>query len=192
MRYELVVVGVSAGGLHALCTLAKTLPDELGMAVAVVQHRSKDSEFLAELLQGCSAFPVREVEDKEPIVPGHLYLAPAGYHLLVEPGFFSLSTEPPVRWSRPSIDVMFESAADAYGAATVGMVLTGANADGARGLRRIVDAGGYAIVQDPGSAEVRTMPAAALDAVKEACVLPLERIGAHLARLGSEPAGARR
>lgn len=183
MAYKLAAVGVSAGGLNALCTLMRGLPNELGMAMAVVQHRSRNSEHLRELLQDCTPLPVHEAEDKEPILPGHLYLAPPDYHLLVEPGHFALSMDDPVRWSRPSIDVMFESAADAYGSGTVGVVLTGANSDGARGLRRIVDAGGYAIVQDPETAEVATMPRAALDAVEEACVLTLADVAPHLARL---------
>lgn len=191
MSYELVAVGVSAGGLHALCTLIRSLPDEFDMAMAIVQHRSPASEYLGELLQDCTRLPVREVEDKEPICPGHLYLAPPDYHLLVEPGHFTLSKEEPVRWSRPSIDVMFESAADAYGRGAIGMVLTGANSDGARGLRRIVDAGGYAIVQDPKTAEVPTMPVAALHEVENAQVLPLEEMASCLARLARDPQEAR-
>jgi len=121
--------------------------------------------------------------DKEPILPGHVYVGPPDYHLLVEPGYFVLSTDEPVRFSRPSVDVMFLSAADAYSPDVVGIVLTGANADGARGLRAIVDRGGYAVVQDPESAEVPVMPRAAIKAVPTACVLPLERIAPHLAAI---------
>ncbi|HWK90060.1 MAG TPA: chemotaxis protein CheB, partial [Longimicrobium sp.] len=110
-----------------------------------------------------------------------IFVAPPDYHLLLEDGYFSLSVDEPVRYSRPSIDVMFESAADAYGMDVIGVVLTGANQDGARGLRRIVDVGGHGVVQDPATAEVRVMPLSAARAVPEACVLPLERIGAHLA-----------
>lgn len=128
--------------------------------------------------------PVNEVEDKDPIEPGHVYLAPANYHLLVDDdGHFSLSIDEPVRFSRPSIDVTFESVADVYGPRTVGVVLTGANEDGSRGLRRIADRGGLAIVQDPAMAESPLMPASALKAVPEALMLPLEGIADHLATL---------
>ena len=179
--YRLVVVGVSAGGLHALRTLAAGLPAGFDVPVAVVQHRSKDSELLCELLQECTPLRVTEVTDKEPIRRGFFYVAPPDYHLLVEDGFFSLSVDEPVRFSRPSIDVMFESAADSYAPDLVGVVLTGANADGSRGLRRIVDLGGYAVVEDPATAEVRAMPQFAARAVPEARVLPLPEIAPHLA-----------
>jgi len=179
--YRLVVIGVSAGGLHALRTIMSGLPADFDLPIAVVQHRSKDSELLCELLQECAPLTVGEANDKEPILPGHVYVGPPDYHLLVEPGYFSLSTDEPVRFSRPSVDVMFLSAADAYSPDVVGIVLTGANADGARGLRAIVDRGGYAVVQDPESAEVPVMPRAAIAAVPTACVLPLDQIAPHLA-----------
>jgi two-component system chemotaxis response regulator CheB len=184
VAYRFVGIGASAGGLHALCALVRDLPAELPLPVAIVQHRSKESALLAELLQDCTLLQVREVEDKEPIVPGVVYLAPADYHLLVEPEYFSLSTDEPVRWSRPSIDVMFETAADAFGSATVGVVLTGANSDGARGLRRIAAAGGYAIVQDTRTSEATAMPAAALRAAPGATVLPLDAMAEKLTELG--------
>jgi two-component system chemotaxis response regulator CheB len=126
------------------------------------------------------------VEDKMPVEHGRIYVAPPDYHTLVEPGYFSLSTEAPVRYSRPSIDVTFASAATSYGHRTVGIVLTGANADGAEGLRQISDRGGMAIVQDPGTAESPTMPAAAAKAVARARVMPLASIVAYLREL---PAG---
>jgi two-component system chemotaxis response regulator CheB len=129
---------------------------------------------------------VFEVEDKMPIEHGHIYVAPPDYHTLIEPGHFSLSTEAPVRFSRPSIDVTFSSAADSYGHRTVGIVLTGANADGAEGLRRISDRGGLAIVQDPDTAESRPMPMAARRAVPRARVMSLDAIAAFVASL---PAG---
>lgn len=179
--YRLVVVGVSAGGLFALRTLVSGLPDDFALPVAVVQHRSKDSELLCELLQECTRLWVGEVNDKDEIAPGRVYVAPPDYHLLVEPGYFALSIDEPVRYSRPSIDVLFFSAADAYAHDVIGVVMTGANADGAAGLRRIVDAGGHAVVQDPATAEVRAMPQAALKAVPEAAVVPLDGIAAHLA-----------
>jgi two-component system, chemotaxis family, protein-glutamate methylesterase/glutaminase len=182
--YSLVVVGASWGGLHAISTLVSGLPAGFPCAVAVVQHRSRDSgAVLADIIQDASLLPVMEVDDKQPLEPGHVYLAPPDYHMLVERGHFSLTTDAPQRYSRPSIDVTFDSAADAYPGATIGVVLTGANQDGAEGLRRIVDRGGKAIIQEPASAASKTMPQAALDAVKEATVLPLEQIAAALVRL---------
>lgn len=178
--FRLVVVGVSAGGLFALRTIMAGLPAGFPLPVVVVQHRSKDSELLCELLQECSPLTVGEVNDKEAIAPGRVYVAPPDYHLLVEPGHFSLSTEEPVRYSRPSIDVTFMSAADTFAPDVVGVVLTGANADGARGLRRIVDRGGHGVVQHPDTADVKVMPQQAMKLVPEACVLPLDEIAAHL------------
>ena len=173
--YDLVVVGTSWGGLHALRTLVGGLPDSFQMAVTLVQHRHRDSDHLLRtLLQEHSSLRVCEVEDKMPLEHGHIYVAPPNYHTLVEPGYFSLSTEAPVRFSRPSIDVMFDSAASACGRRAIGVVLTGANEDGARGLRRIVDAGGYGIAQDRASSVIYGMPAAAARTAD--AVLPLDRI----------------
>ena len=185
--YDLVVVGTSWGGLAALRTLVAGLPASFQMAVLLVQHRHKDSDhLLRSLLQERSSLVVREVEDKMPLEQGHIYVAPADYHTLVEPGYFSLSIDAPVRYSRPSIDVTFSSAADSYAHRTVGVVLTGANADGADGLRRISDRGGLALVQDPDGAESGTMPEAARKAVPRARVMTLQGITAYLATL---PAG---
>jgi two-component system chemotaxis response regulator CheB len=178
----LVVIGASWGGLEAVGRLLEGLPPEPGFAIAVVQHRRADSlEGLVRALQARTALPVSEAEDKEPIEPGHVYLAPPDYHLLVEPGSFALSTEGRVRFSRPSIDVLFESAADAYGSDAVGVILTGAGDDGAAGLASIKERGGTAIVQDPATAERAELPAAALAAVEADAVLPLEEIAAFLA-----------
>ena len=185
--YDLVVVGTSWGGLAALRTLVGGLPESLQMAITLVQHRHKDSDHLLRtLLQEHSPLSVLEVEDKMPLEHGHIYVAPPNYHTLIEQGYFSLSTDEPVRYSRPSIDVTFSSAADCYAHRTVGIVLTGANADGAEGLRRISDRGGLAIVQDPDSAESRMMPEAAQQAVPRARVMSLESIAAFVASL---PAG---
>lgn len=185
--YDIVVVGTSWGGLAALRTLVAGLPEWFTMAVALVQHRHKDSDHLLRLLlQERSALTVCEVEDKMPIEHGRIYVAPPDYHTLVEPGHFSLSTEAPVRYSRPSIDVTFSSCADSYGHRTVGVVLTGANADGAQGLRRISERGGMAVVQDPATAESSAMPKAAREAVARAKVMPLPEIVTFLSGL---PAG---
>jgi len=185
--YDLVVVGTSWGGLAALKTLVGALPASFRMAVTLVQHRHKDSDHvLRALLQERSHLIVCEVEDKMPLEEGHIYVAPPDYHTLIEPGHFALSTEAPVRFSRPSIDVTFNSAADAYGHRMVGVVMTGANNDGASGLRRISDLGGLALIQDPQTAESPTMPAAAQQAVPRARVMSWPRLGEDLATL---PAG---
>ena len=185
--YDIAMVGTSWGGLAALRTLVGGLPESLSMAVAIVQHRHKDSDHLLRmLLQERATLTVCEVEDKMPIEHGRIYVAPPDYHTLVEPGHFSLSTEAPVRYSRPSIDVAFGSAADSYAHRTVGVVLTGANADGAEGLRMISDRGGLAIVQDPETAESPMMPRAAARAVPRARVMPLPEI---VRFLGALPAG---
>lgn len=182
-RFELIVIGLSAGGLSALCIMLGGLPESFPVPIAVVQHRSKDSTALASVLQDCTRLQVCDVEDKTPIHPGEVHIAPPDYHVLVDDGFYALSVDEPVTYSRPSIDVLFESAADQLGSNVVGIVMTGANRDGARGLRRIADAGGHAIVQDPATAEVPVMPAAALALVPQAVVLPAEKIASHLIEL---------
>jgi two-component system chemotaxis response regulator CheB len=148
-----------------------------------VQHRAPAPSQLASLLARHTKWRVREIDDKDPIAPATLYVAPPGYHLYVERGRFDLSTEAPVRWSRPSIDVTFASAADAFAEDLVGVVLTGANADGAEGLARIDHRGGIALVQDPATAAQPTMPRAAIAAVPDAVVLDLDGIAAHLTGL---------
>lgn len=186
--YDLIVVGTSWGGLAALRSLVSGLPATLSMAVTLVQHRHKDSDHLLRtLLQERSPLPVWEIEDKMPLEQGRIYIAPPDYHTLVEPGHFSLSTEAPVRYSRPSIDVTFQSAADSYGHRTVGVVLTGANADGSEGLARISERGGLALVQEPSTAESALMPTAAIKAVPRARVMPLEQM---IAFIGSLPGGS--
>lgn len=183
---SIVVVGASWGGLAALSCLIGGLPANFEAPVTVVQHRSRHADnLLASLLQDVTPLQVVEIEDKEPLLPGSVYIAPANYHVLVEDGHLSLTTDPLVRYSRPSIDVTFFSAADTYLAATVGVVLTGANDDGARGLRHIVDRGGRAVVQDPATAEIPVMPHAAQRAVPEADVVALEKIADHLVQMVS-------
>jgi two-component system chemotaxis response regulator CheB len=186
MPYGLIVVGTSWGGLAALGRLLDHLPDELDLPLVIAQHRGPGTleGALEASLQRRVDRPVREVIDKDAIESGHVYLAPADYHLLVEHGTFALSVDERVRHARPSIDVLFESAADAYGAAVIGVILTGANEDGAAGLARIEERGGVAIVQDPTTAEAPVMPRAALAAVP-ATVLTLERIGPYIAELAT-------
>jgi two-component system, chemotaxis family, protein-glutamate methylesterase/glutaminase len=188
MAFDLVVIGTSMGGLRALELLLPNLPAYFPVAVAIAQHRHPYSNgSLLTFLQHHSGLPVVEVEDKQPILPGHIYLAPADYHLLVEKGvetgFFSLSTEAPVAYARPSIDVLFETAADAYGSRLIGVILTGASDDGAKGLAKINAYGGFTIIQDPGTAEIPMMPNAAIATVPSAQILPLSEIPVWLIRL---------
>lgn len=183
MALELIVIGTSLGGLRALETLLTALPPEFALPLAIVQHRhrSSDGEMLNFLQQGCP-LPLVEPQDKQVILPGHVYIAPADYHLLVEPGYFSLSTDAPVCHARPSIDVLFETAADAYGRQCLGVILTGASEDGARGLACIQASGGMALVQLPSTAESAVMPKAAIARVPGAKVLPLTEIPVFLVR----------
>ena len=188
----LVALGSSWGGLNALRTILGALPGDLGAALVVVQHRSSDSHPTAfrDLVGAVTQLRVSEAEDKQPLEPGHVHIAPPGFHMLVEDDHLELSMEAAVEYSRPSIDVLFESAAESYRDRCAGVVLTGANADGAAGLARVAELGGAAIVQDPDSAERDEMPRAALAAVPSSRVLPLEQIAPALVELCTE-AGAR-
>jgi two-component system chemotaxis response regulator CheB len=184
-----MVVGSSWGGMESLPTLLRGLTPEHGIAVAVAQHRHAASGGeLARALQRRSPLQVIEVEDKEPIEPGRIYLAPADYHLLVEDGRFALTTEEHINFSRPSIDVLFESAADAYGKRTIGVILTGTGRDGVAGLSRIKERGGVAIVEDPSTAVRGELPGAAAAAVAADAVLPLAEIAPFVQGLVMEVA----
>ena len=182
MSYELIVIGASWGGLRAVQVVLDGLGDTSPAPIVVAQHRAAgDGERLSQLLQRSTELTVREAEDKDTLAPGCVYLAPPDYHTLIESdGTLALSTEGHVRHARPSIDVLFRSAAEAYRERCVGVVLTGANDDGADGLARIKELGGVAVVQDPRTAERREMPAAAIEAAHADIVLPLEEIGAFL------------
>jgi two-component system, chemotaxis family, protein-glutamate methylesterase/glutaminase len=187
--YSIITVGTSWGGLAALTKLLGALPEDFRIPIVVVQHRSKDSErLLSQLLQDATDLRVCEIEDKDPLCASTVHLAPSNYHVMVEAGHLSLTIEEPVRFSRPSIDVLFTSAGDAYRAEAIGVVLTGANEDGARGLAHIVKRGGLALVQDPKTAEIPIMPEAALRAVPGAEVLPLDGIAPRLIKLSQEAA----
>jgi two-component system chemotaxis response regulator CheB len=184
MPYSIVAMGTSWGGLSALTKLLGELPEEFPIPIVVVQHRSKDSDrLLAQLLGDATPLKVCEVDDKDALCAGTVHIAPANYHILVESGYLSLSTEEPVRYSRPSIDVMFASAADTYRSETIGVILTGANEDGARGLSHIVKRGGHALIQDPKTAEIRIMPEAALHSVPTAEVVKLDKLAPRLLEL---------
>jgi two-component system chemotaxis response regulator CheB len=184
MAYSVVGIGTSWGGLAAMSKLLGGLPADFSLPVVVVQHRGKDSDrLLSDLLQDATDMRVCEIDDKEPLEPGTVHIAPANYHVLVDEGYLSLTVEDPVRFSRPSIDVMFSSAADTYGSGAIGVVLTGANEDGSRGLSHIVQRGGRALVQDPKTAEIPIMPVAAIKAVPSAEVLPLDALAPRLIAL---------
>lgn len=184
MSFEIVVVGASTGGLKALRTLLSVLPAEFSLPIVIVQHRRHDSESgLCEYLDKFSSLPVSEPDDKEQLLCGHVYLAPRDYHMLIENRSFALSTLPPVRFARPSIDVLFESASDSFGSHTIGIILTGANADGARGAAAIKARGGLLIVQDPDGADCRDLPAAAIAQATPDWILPLNLIAPHLIAL---------
>lgn len=187
LRYDVVVMGTSTGGLHALTRLLSALPASFPLPIAIVQHRSRDSdERLAMLLSGASLIPVVEAEDKEPLRGPGVYLSPPDYHLLLESDWVALSTEEPVAYSRPSIDVLFESAAYSHGSGVIGVLLTGANQDGTRGLKRIKEHGGYVIIQNPESAESAFMPKHAVKNLLPDRVLNLEQIADELIARASE------
>lgn len=181
---ELVVMGASLGGLEALRTVLAALPAEFP-PVAVAQHRGVDSGIgLAGLIGRDSILQVVEAEDKVTLRRGWVYLAPADYHLLVEPGSLALSTEAPVSFARPSIDVLFESAAQAYGPRLVAVLLTASSRDGAAGIAAVHRAGGTVVVEDPTTARSPEAPRAALELTPTARVLPLAEIGPFLALPG--------
>lgn len=177
-----VAIGASAGALEALSAILPALPPDFPLPVLLVIHVPPDRDsLLADVLQAKSRVAVCEADDKEPIRPATVFIAPPDYHMLVESDHtLSLSTEEPVNYSRPSIDVLFETAADAYGPGLIGVVLTGANNDGARGVQAIARAGGTVLVQRPESALAAEMPRAALDACPGARALSLEEIAAFL------------
>lgn len=186
MGLDLIAVGCSWGGLAALERLLDALPSALDAPIVIVQHRPEAPSGLAELLSHHTARTVREVQDKDTITRGAVYVAPSGYHLLVDRTGFSLTTEAPIRHSRPSVDVLFESAARAFGEGLAAVILTGANDDGAAGLQRVAELGGVALVQEPGSAERGAMPAAAFEAVPDAFVGTIEDIAAVLVEVAAE------
>lgn len=178
MRLQAVVIGASAGGVHALSMVLPSLRGDFPVPILVVVHiPPRRDNSLVDLFAGKCQLAVKEAEDKEPLAPGTIYFAPPDYHLLVEiDQSIALSSDEVVNHSRPSIDVLFESAADAFGPAVAGIVLTGANSDGAMGLQSICAAGGRGIVQDPDSAEVATMPDAARKFCPDAHVMLLDEI----------------
>ncbi len=179
---EAIVIGVSAGGLKALSAILPALPGDFPVPVLVVIHLPPDRDsVVAELFASKCAVDVHEADDKEDLKPATVYFAPPDYHLLAEAdGRISLSSEEPVLFSRPSVDVLFETAADVYGPALIGVVLTGANPDGAAGLRAVMAAGGRGLVQSPEEAYAAAMPEAAISLNPDAEVMTLDQIAAAL------------
>jgi two-component system chemotaxis response regulator CheB len=182
---EAIVIGASAGGVDALVDLLPALPLDFGPATVCILHLPADRESrLAELFAARLALPVREAVDKAPVEGGTVYFAGAGYHLSIEHDHvFSISCEPPVHYARPAIDLLMESAADAYGAGLAGILLTGANIDGADGMQRIRQRGGLTVVQDPAGAQAPTMPEGAIRLCEPHLVLPLAAIRTLLPQL---------
>ena len=184
-RFAAVVIGGSAGGIRAVTAIVAALPPNFALPVVVVLHQGAgDPTFWVEYLGRHASLPVVEAEDKLPLTRGTIHCAPADYHLLVErDGTLALSMDERVNYSRPSIDLLFASAAEAYGPALIGVVLTGANSDGARGLAEIAASGGLALVQAPVTAEWPAMPEAALRMTPQALVVPLDEIATTLTTL---------
>ena len=181
-----IVIGASAGAVQALSDILPRLPADYPVPILVVVHVPAAPSGLTRLFAAKCAVAVVEPDDKERIAPGTVYFAPPGYHLMVErEGTIALSTDEPVLFSRPSIDVLFESAAESFGPNLLALVLTGANEDGARGAALIEAAGGSVLVEDPASAYAATMPAAALARCANARALSLDAIADHLLFLGA-------
>ena len=182
--YEAIVVGTSAGGFHALTVILERLPQDYSIPIIIVQHRAKDSHLFEEVLQRKCQVQVKQADEKEKIRPGNAYVAPPDYHLLIESDrTFSLSTEAPVQFSRPSIDVLFESAAHAYRKKLIGVILTGSNRDGAQGIATINTLGGLTIAQDPAEAEYSLMTLAAIETKSVRHIMQLDAIGSFLLKL---------
>ena len=188
MQYEAIVIGASAGGLLALSGILETLPAGFPLPVVVIQHRAKDERsLLGEVLQAKCRIRVKEADEKELLTGGTVYLGPAGYHLLIEKNrSFSLSCEPPVHFSIPSIDVLFETAAGAYGSGLIGIILTGANKDGAAGIQAIRKQGGTTIAQNPAGAQFPAMPLAAIATGSVQHIFELEEINHFLSGISKK------
>lgn len=185
---EGVVIGASAGGVQALAQLLPAFPKRTAAAIFVVLHLPRDRpSLLTEVFSPKCALQVREALDKEPVAPGTVYFAPSNYHLLVDQGpQLALSTDDLVHYSRPSIDVLFESAADVYREHLLGVLLTGANEDGAEGLAAVHDAGGITVVQEPETAQASTMVLCAMQLRAPDFVLPLGRIAELFQTVGRD------
>src|SRR5213080_4464848 len=164
MRFQIMVAGTSLGGFHALKTVLHGLPKDFALPVVVVQHRSfEESELFAPLLAAYVSLPVVEIDDKQEIKAGQIFVGPSNYHVLIDGDHLALSTEAPVSHARPSIDVLFESAAESFGEGVLAVLLTGMSGDGSAGLKRIKECGGYTLAQDPLTAKGRVVPKVAIE-----------------------------
>jgi two-component system chemotaxis response regulator CheB len=188
MSYEAVVIGASAGGLNAFVKVLGPLPSSFSLPIIIVQHLlDQDDSYLTTHLSRVCALPVTEAMDKEPIKQQHIYVSPPSYHCLIETKKqISLSADPPVNYSRPSIDLLFETAADAYREKLICILMTGANSDGAKGMRHVHELGGMCIVQDPKTASSSMMPQAAIEETKVDFVMTLDEIAQWLIDLGKK------
>jgi two-component system chemotaxis response regulator CheB len=186
-RYQILLIGGSAGSLEVLVQLLPALNKDLPLAIVIIMHRKSGESVLISVLNGKTSWPVKEAEEKETIETGTVYVAPSDYHLLFEKDkTFSLDFSEKVHYSRPSIDVSFESAAGVYGASAIAILLSGANADGAKGLHHIQNGGGIAIVQDPAEASVSYMPQQAIDNFRVDYIADTKTIADIVNRLGIE------
>lgn len=188
MRFEAIVVGVSSGGMNAMKVMFSLLPKDFNTPVIIVQHigAHSDSQWI-KFLNDKSNLPIKEADEKEKIESGKVYLAPANYHLLIEKDrTFSLTVDERVNYSRPSIDVLFESAAEVYVDKLIGVILTGSNNDGANGIKRVKECGGLAIIQNPETAESAFMPKSAIAAITPDYILSLEAIAELLIELDKQ------
>ncbi|MFV8379220.1 chemotaxis protein CheB [Flavobacterium sp. LB3R33] len=188
MHYEAIVIGVSSGGMNALKIISSALPVDFNIPIIIVQHLSAHSDsFWIKLLNEKSHLFVKEADEKEKIKKGTIYIAPPNYHLLIEKNkTFSLTIDERVNFARPSIDVLFESAAEAYRNKLIGIVLTGSNSDGTKGIKRIKDCGGLAIIQDPTTADSEYMPRSAIAAIVPDYIISLEEIVELLIKIDQE------
>lgn len=187
--FKLIVIGGSAGSLQVILNFLAALPPDFPLPVLIVLHRNGVFESsLEELFSSRTTLPVKEVEEKEPILPGIVYICPADYHVLLEKDHsFSLDYSERVNYSRPSIDVTFRSAADSFGEALIALLLSGGNADGVEGLEYVKARGGVVVVQDPATAEVPFMPEQAILKKEVDYIVPAEEISAFLQGLARIP-----
>ncbi|CUU48197.1 chemotaxis protein CheB [Clostridium beijerinckii] len=188
MKYRAIVIGASAGGMDAIKEILLALPINFAAPVIIVQHLNSHSNgYIIKYLKKLCKINVKEADEKEGILPGNVYIAPPNYHLLVEKDeTLSLTVDNKENYSRPSVDVLFESAAEVYRYELIGIILTGANRDGSNGLRRIKELGGVTIVQDPDTAEVYFMPKSAINTTEVDYILTLDKINAKIIELVGE------
>ncbi|MVX65513.1 chemotaxis protein CheB [Clostridium chromiireducens] len=188
MKYRAIVIGASAGGMDAIKEILIAIPRNFAVPLIIVQHLNSHSNgYIVRYLKELCKINVKEADEKESILPGNVYIAPPNYHLLIEKDeTLSLTVDNKENYSRPSIDVLFESAAEVYRYELIGIILTGANKDGSNGLRRIKELGGTTIVQDPDTAEVYFMPKSAISTTEVDYILTLDKINAKIIELVGE------